>query len=198
MNGGLGFDGQSPTLAQPTVFSIGHGARSLDEFVVILAAAGVKRLLDVRRYPGSRRHPHFSREVLEESLPDRGIDYEWVGEGLGGRRASGAANSRHRAWKVQGFRDYADYMDSDDFRVALEKLEEAIRSGPSTAMMCAETLWWRCHRRLIADALTVDGFEVVHLMDPKSRQSHPLHESLRVDELNRPVYDVGVTEQLDL
>jgi uncharacterized protein (DUF488 family) len=183
---------------EPTVFTIGHGARSPDEFVWILEDAGVGRIVDVRRYPGSRRHPHFSRAALEDSLPKIDIGYDWEGEGLGGRRKSAPVGSRHPAWKVAGFRAYADYMDTDDFRNALERLEGAVRAGPPTAIMCAETLWWRCHRRLIADALTVDGFEVVHLVDRRSRQGHRLHESLRVDERNRPVYDVGFTEQLDI
>jgi uncharacterized protein (DUF488 family) len=183
---------------KPTVFSIGHGTRSLDELVDTLAAAGVEHLVDVRRYPGSRRHPHFAGAALEVALPGYGIAYEWAGEGLGGRREPGSSDSRHRAWRVPGFRAYADYMDTDDFRGALERLENTIRTGPPTAMMCAETLWWRCHRRLIADALTIDGFEVVHLLDPTTRGAHPLHESARVDAHNRPVYDVGVTEQLDI
>jgi uncharacterized protein (DUF488 family) len=183
---------------EPTVFTIGHGARSADEFVAILVDAGARRLVDVRRYPGSRRHPHFSRAALEDSLPKIDVGYEWEGEALGGRRKSAPGHSRHPAWKVAGFRAYADYMDTDDFRAALERLEAAVKAGPPTAIMCAESLWWRCHRRLIADALTVDGFEVVHLGDRGSRQRHPLHESLRVDERNRPVYDLGFTEQLDI
>lgn len=181
-----------------TVYTIGHGARSLEELTAALADAGVKLLVDVRRYPGSRRHPHFAREGLEASLPQIDIAYEWRGEGLGGRRDGGGGQSRHPAWRVAAFRAYADYMDTDAFRAALSDLEIRIRSGPPTAIMCAETLWWHCHRSLIADALTVDGFEVVHLIDRATRQGHPLHKSLRVDERNRPVYDVGFTEQMEL
>ena len=179
------------------VFTVGHGARPLEELVETLRSAGVTRLVDVRRYPGSRRHPQFGRAALESSLPAAGVNYVWRGDVLGGRRASPPGHrSRHPAWRVDAFRAYADYMDTPAFRAALSALEDEARRGPPTAVMCAETLWWRCHRRLIADALTVDGFEVVHLLGPGKSQPHRLHPALRVDEQHRPVYDRGDQPEL--
>ena len=180
------------------VFTVGHGTRTTDELTAILESARVRRLVDVRRFPGSRRHPHFSREALERSLPDRGIRYEWWGEDLGGRRSTAARKSRHVAWRNAGFQGYADYMDSDRFRAALGRLEEAARMGPPLAIMCAETLWWRCHRRLISDALHLHGVEVIHLIGLEESQPHRPHPEMRADEQGRPVYDVGATGRLEL
>lgn len=180
------------------IFTIGHGTRTIEELVEILRSAGVSRLIDVRRFPGSRRNPHLAGEQLERSLPDHGIAYEWWGEELGGRRSSTPETSRHPAWKVAGFRAYADYMDTDEFRTALLRLEKDARGGPPLAIMCAETLWWRCHRRLISDALVADGVEVVHLVDRDERQSHSLAEFARIDERGQPVYDVGVDRELPM
>ena len=179
-----------------TVFTIGHGTRSSEELVRVLVAAAVTRLVDVRRFPGSRRHPHFARAALEESLPAEGITYDWRGEELGGRRSRAEVGrpTRHPAWKNDGFRNYADYMDTADFRAALDKLVTDAVSEP-LAIMCAETLWWRCHRRLIADALTIEGLDVVHLIGLGESQRHKLHPAIRVED-GRPVYDVGETGTL--
>lgn len=181
---------------EAVVFTVGHGTRTLEELAGILEDAGVRRLVDVRRFPASRRNPQFSRESLEESLPRRGIVYDWRGDALGGRRSSPKGRpSRHVAWRVDAFRAYADYMDTSPFRDALAALEADARREP-LAIMCAETLWWSCHRRLIADALTVDGFRVVHLLGPKKRDEHKLHDALRLDPQGRPVYDAGHTPSL--
>jgi uncharacterized protein (DUF488 family) len=179
-----------------TVFTCGHGTRTLEELVALLRSASVTRLVDVRRYPGSRRHPQFGKDSLAAALPGSGIIYDWRGEVLGGRRsAPKGTRSRHPAWRVDAFRAYADYMDTPAFREALTRLEQDAAREP-LAVMCAETLWWRCHRRLIADALAVDGHEVIHLLSPTDRQPHPLHPQLRVDEDGRPVYDKGVDATL--
>jgi uncharacterized protein (DUF488 family) len=180
------------------VFTVGHGTRTTDELTAVLGSAGVGRLVDVRRFPGSRRHPHFSREALERSMPERGIRYEWWGEDLGGRRSGGPGASRHVAWRNAAFQGYADYMDTDRFRRALARLEDAAQEDPPLAIMCAETPWWRCHRRLIADALHLRGTEVIHLMAPGESQPHEPHPDMRADELRRPVYDVGATGRLEL
>jgi uncharacterized protein (DUF488 family) len=180
-----------------TVWTVGHGARSLDDFVDVLRSASLELLVDVRMFPGSRRHPHFSRDALERSLGGYGIAYDWRGEALGGRRKPAAA-SRHPAWRNDSFRAYADHMDTPEFRQALVRLEDEAGGGTRLAVMCAETLWWRCHRRLISDALTVDGIEVIHLLAPDQHQPHKLHEALRRDENGRPVYDVGVDAELPL
>jgi uncharacterized protein (DUF488 family) len=168
------------------LFTVGHGTRTTDELVAVLRHAGVERLVDVRRFPGSRRNPHLSREALARDLP---LAYEWWGEELGGRRST-SPQSRHPAWRNDAFRGYADWMDTPVFRQALDRLLMSAAEQP-TAVMCAETLWWRCHRRLIADAAVVGGVEVVHLLAVGQAQSHVLNEAARVDEEGRPVYDVG-------
>lgn len=178
-------------MEKPRICTVGHGTRALEELAETLRQAGVTRLVDVRRFPGSRRNPQFSRGALETALPARGIAYEWWGEALGGRR-SGAkgAPSRHPAWRVDAFRAYADYMDTPVFRNALARLADMAR-GETVAVLCAETLWWSCHRRLIADAMDVEGFEVLHLLGPGKQQPHARHPALRVDAAGLPVYDVG-------
>lgn len=179
-------------MSEATLFTVGHGARPLEELLETLGEADVRVLVDVRRFPGSRRHPHFAREALERSLPRAGIAYEWQGDILGGRRkALPLERSRHPAWRVDAFRAYAEHMDTPPFRAALERLEERARAGERLAVMCSETLWWRCHRRLIADALVAQGFEVIHLLTPGKRQEHELHGEAHVDEQGRPVYDGG-------
>lgn len=171
-----------------TIFTIGHGARSEAEFHEIVSGAEIGLLVDVRRHPGSRRHPHFARDALAESLPRVGIVYEWWGEALGGRRTmDDSAGNRHVSWRNRSFRAYAGYMETPDFRVALEALREQARAT-RVAVMCAETLWWRCHRRLIADALVAGGHEVIHLGLGKE-QPHHLSEACRIDQSGLLVYD---------
>lgn len=122
--------------------------------------AQIRVVADVRAFPSSRRHPQFNRGALEQWLPEAGIDYLHLPE-LGGRRDP-APNSPNAGWRERGFRAYADYMASDSFRDALQRLETLARAHP-TAVMCAEALWWRCHRRLISDAMVVRGWDVRHL-----------------------------------
>lgn len=137
----------------------------------MLQAHGIRALADVRRFPGSRRHPHFGREQLEALLRAHGIDYVWMPE-LGGRRRP-RKDSPHTGWRVEGFRGYADYMETDEFRAALARLLELAAAQP-TAIMCAEQLWWRCHRRLIADALLALGFDVMHIESAARASPHKL------------------------
>ena len=178
-----------------TICTVGHGNRTTEEIAAILREAGVRRIVDVRRFPASRRNPHLSREALATALPPLGIEYLWHGDPLGGRRQR-KGPSRHPAWRVPAFQAYADYMDTPSFRGALSVIEEMARRGPSLALMCAETLWWRCHRRLISDALEVDGFDVVHLLGSGRTQPHALHPALRLDDQRRPVYDKEVAPDL--
>jgi uncharacterized protein (DUF488 family) len=180
---------------QLTICTIGHGTRALDELVAVLTWAGVQLLVDVRRWPASRRNPHFARESLEQVLVPNGIDYEWQGESLGGRRSRSQTVTRHPAWQNASFQAYADYMDTDDFRAAVLNLED--RSADVVqAVMCAETLWWKCHRRLISDALALRGTQVVHLMKVGTREAHKLHPNVRRDSDGWPVYDVNVDRPL--
>jgi uncharacterized protein (DUF488 family) len=174
-----------------TIFSVGHSNTSLEVFFAHLDRHGVGAIADVRAYPASRRHPHFAREALAEACAVRRIAYRWI-KGLGGRRRPAAA-SPHLAWREEGFRGYADYMDTADFAAALAELAAMAGAAP-TAFMCAEALWWQCHRRLIADALVVRGWEVRHLVGTQA-SSHALPEFARV-EGRRLIYDRGVTPDL--
>lgn len=171
-----------------SISTVGHGARSQEEFLQVLREAGVELLVDVRRYPGSKRHPHFGKASLAAELPSHGIRYEWWGQSLGGRRkADAAALERHGGWKNEAFRAYASHMDSSEFRAALQRLME-VSGETHTAIMCAETLWWRCHRRLIADALTAEGRQVMHL-GMGEPHAHRMTEIARLDDQGLLAYD---------
>jgi uncharacterized protein (DUF488 family) len=194
-------------MTMPPLYTIGHGTRSIDELAGILTGAGsapgaaagpavgVVFLADVRRFPASRRSPQFAREALAGSLPARGIRYEWWGETLGGRRRPGPAPSRHLAWREEAFRAYAEYMDTPAFRQAFERLL-AQAATEVTAVMCAETVWWRCHRRLLADAAACHGRQVVHLLKAGHAEAHELTPFARRGDDGWPVYDVGVSAPL--
>jgi uncharacterized protein (DUF488 family) len=164
--------------------TVGHGARPIETFRAILDEAGVGTLVDVRRFPGSRRHPQFGREALEAAVPG----YVWQGETLGGRRRS-HSGSRHTALRNASFAAYADYMDTPPFRTAIDDLLRAAATERQ-AVMCAETLWWHCHRMLIADALVLRGAVVEHLLEPGVRQPHRLTAGVRPGPDGWPVYDI--------
>jgi uncharacterized protein (DUF488 family) len=142
------------------VYTVGHSTRSLPELAQLLESAGVRELLDIRSVPRSRRHPHFEREALARSLPERGIDYT-LERALGGFRRP-HPGSPNRGWDHEAFQGYADYMTGEEFRSALERLQARARERV-LCVMCAEAQWWRCHRRLLADALIVRGWKVLHL-----------------------------------
>ena len=160
------------------MLTVGHSTHPRERFRELLLGADVEALADVRRQPGSRRMPHFDREALAHDLPAAGIAYEHLPE-LGGRRRS-AAGSPNRGWEVEAFRAYADHMASAEFATGLARLEELGRRR-RTAIMCAEALWWRCHRRLVADALTVRGWHVRHLLPDGRLAEHALPEFAVVD-----------------
>jgi uncharacterized protein (DUF488 family) len=172
-----------------TLYTVGHGTRTTDELAAVLTSAQVQLVADVRRFPGSRRHPHLGRAALEEALPQLGIAYAWWGEELGGRR-SRAPGSRHTAWRNAAFAGYADHMDTAAFRAAFLRLLQTA-TATTTAVMCSETVWWRCHRRLLADAAVLQGVDVLHLLSPTNHAPHPLHEDVRPDSDGWPVYDGG-------
>ena len=178
------------------LFTVGHGTRSTAQLAAVVRSAAVERVVDVRRHPGSRRHPHLSRDRLARDLPSLGVAYEWWGEELGGRRRR-ASPSRHPAWRNDAFGGYADHMDTDGFRRAFDRLVAGLASAPPTAVMCAETLWWRCHRRLIADAAVLAGTAVIHILDEGKSAAHPLHPSVRADDAGRPIYDGGVLPDVE-
>ena len=129
-------------------------------------------VIDVRRYPAGRRQPHLSRDRLEVDLARLDLGYEWWGETLGGRRPAPSPSATPSPWRSPGFAAYAAYMVTDVFRGAISTLEGRATAGEALAVMCAETVWWRCHRRLIADALVSDGFEVRHLIDRPPGLAH--------------------------
>lgn len=160
------------------VYTIGHSTRPLIDFVALLHAHGVARLADVRTIPKSRRHPHFTLEALSASLPAAGIGYRHV-PGLGGLRKP-APDSPNSGWRHSGFRGYADYMQTPAFASAIEDLMEWSSDAP-TAVMCAEAVWWQCHRQLIADALVARGLDVRHIMSAKAAEAHRLTSFARVD-----------------
>ncbi len=167
------------------VFTLGHSTRGAAELIAMLHEAGVERLVDVRRFPASRRHPQFGREALDAALAEAGIEYLHAAD-LGGRR-SPRPGSQNTAWRVAAFRGYADHMDSPEFQAALARLIAWAAERP-TAILCAEAVPWRCHRRLIADALTARGIEVVNLLAPGRREPHALHPDARVLAGGRLVY----------
>lgn len=167
------------------IYTIGHSTRSFDELAALLGEHGVTRLADVRRYPGSRRWPHFSRESLERTLPGHGIEYVHF-DALGGRRRP-RRDSPNGAWQNEQFRGYADHMATPEFREAVDRLLDASRP---TAVMCAEAVPWRCHRNLLADELVRRGIAVIHILGPGKSQPHALHAMARI-EGDRIVYPPG-------
>jgi uncharacterized protein (DUF488 family) len=185
--------GVETTVTHRVVYTIGHGARSADEFVALLRDGGIEHVVDVRTAPGSRRNPQFGRPALPDALGSAGIEYSWNGA-LGGFRKP-RPDSRHVAIRNASFRGYADYMETPEFASRLEEFMVAAAQRP-TAAMCAETLWWRCHRRMIADALVARGWAVVHLLGSRP-QDHVLHPAARIVE-GCPVYDVGEQAELDI
>ncbi len=157
------------------VLTIGHGARPADELVRCLRDAGVQTLVDVRRFPSSRRHPQFHREALATTLADAGIAYRHAVE-LGGRRSGEPGEERFACLRVAAFRSYAARMGTEAWQAALA----ATLAEERPCFLCAETLWWRCHRRFIAELLVARGREVVHLLGPREAQRHRLLEDSEV------------------
>ena len=162
----------------PVVYTVGHSTRSFEELVALLRAHRVERLVDVRSIPRSRRNPQFNRETFAKALRNRRIGYRHMRD-LGGLRRA-RADSINAGWRNASFRGYADYMQTESFAQALDRLA-GLADGKSTAIMCAEALPWRCHRSLIADALIVRGFEVRDIMSATSARPHLLNPMVRVD-----------------
>jgi uncharacterized protein (DUF488 family) len=160
------------------VYTVGHSNRSLEDFLALLAGHGIRTLADIRRFRSSRRFPWFGEEALARALQERGIDYVALSE-LGGRRRP-RPGSLNTVWEVEGFRAYADYMETPEFRAGIDRLLDLAARAP-TACMCAEALWWQCHRMLVADHLKARGHEVVHLVDPVCAQPHPWSAAARRD-----------------
>jgi uncharacterized protein (DUF488 family) len=161
-----------------TIWTIGHSTREIDIFISMLKENGIKLLVDVRSLPGSKRYPQFNREPLAKSLSQHGIHYEHFPE-LGGRRKPNP-DSKNRAWRNTSFRAYADYMETNEFHRGIGRFLELAAVEGSTAIMCAEAVWWRCHRALISDYLKARGMDVEHIMDRGKTESHPFTSAARL------------------
>jgi uncharacterized protein (DUF488 family) len=159
------------------IWTVGHSTRSAEEFSEILKAHNIEVLVDVRTYPGSRRYPQFNRDALSEWFSGRGIEYKHEPR-LGGRRTP-RTESHNTAWRNAQFRGYADHMETEEFKSGVRELLELAASA-RVAVMCAEAVWWRCHRSLIADYLKAEGHEVIHILDEKKAEEHPFTSAARI------------------
>jgi len=179
------------------IWTIGHSTRTIDEFISLLKENKINLLADVRTWPGSKRYPHFNKDALAKSLSEQGIRYEHFPE-LGGKRKS-KPDSRNTAWRNASFRGYADYMETEQFQNGIERLLNIAGQGAATwavaekrydgseavtpcaiAIMCAEAVWWRCHRSLIADCLKARGVEVLHVLGANKVDPHPYTPAARI------------------
>ena len=159
------------------IYTIGHSTRDLETFISMIQYFSITALVDIRRFPGSRKYPHFNKENLAASLSKAGISYTHL-EDLGGRRKV-QKNSKNSRWRNESFQGYADYMETEAFKKAAEKLE-AIALKQPTAYMCAEAVWWRCHRSMVSDYLKAKGWKVLHIMGDGKADEHPYTSPARV------------------
>jgi uncharacterized protein (DUF488 family) len=155
---------------QSVIWTIGHSTHSIEEFIAILYSFQIERLVDIRMFPGSRRYPHFNKESLEALMSEANVKYCHMVE-LGGRRKP-KPDSRNTGWRLDSFRGYADYMETEAFQIGIKKLEE-IALKARTAYMCSEAVWWSCHRALVSDYLKVKGWTIMHIMGYEKAQEHP-------------------------
>jgi len=161
-----------------TLWTIGHSTHPIDELLDILDAHGITRIADVRRFPGSRAHPQFNPEAFVASLAERGIAYSPM-PALGGRRKP-RPDTTHTAWRNEAFRGYADYMDTPEFAAGAEELATLARAD-RVAAMCAEGVWWRCHRSMIADYFKANGWTVLHILGMGEAKEHPYTAVAKVE-----------------
>ncbi|HLW14487.1 MAG TPA: DUF488 domain-containing protein [Flavobacteriaceae bacterium] len=160
-----------------TLFTIGHSTRDIKSFIELLLQNKIAVLVDVRRFPVSKKFPHFNKERLAQSLKDRKIEYLHC-EALGGRRKP-RENSNNLIWRNKSFQAYADYMETEDFKIAIAKLT-SIAEHKTTAIMCSEAVWWRCHRALISDYLKVKGWTVIHIISKTNLPEHPFTSAAKI------------------
>jgi uncharacterized protein (DUF488 family) len=162
------------------IYTVGHSTRSLEELIALLRENGVEALADIRSFPSSQRFPHFHKDALSQKLPKAGIAYHWLGKALGGYRKQGNPNSPHSALRSRGFRNYADHMSSQEFRAGIDQLI-GLGSEKAVAIMCAERLWWRCHRSLTSDFLAGCGnCEILHIAEPGKTEPHRQNRCARL------------------
>ena len=160
------------------LWTIGHSTRKIDHFISLLEENGIKLVVDVRSLPGSKRYPQFNKEALADSLGQNGIRYEHFPE-LGGRRKP-SPDSRNTAWRNASFRGYADYMETGEFQKGIQRLVDLTSEVGPAAIMCAEAVWWRCHRALISDYLKARGIEVIHIVNSNKTEPHPFTSAARI------------------
>lgn len=177
-----------------TIWTIGHSNRSIEDFIAALKVNGIQLLVDVRRFPASRHNPQFERQALASALHQSGIEYKWMGQELGGRRRVDK-HSLNTSLRNSSFRGYADYMLTESFKNGIDALR-ASAGKKRAAIMCAELLWWRCHRSMISDYLEgVFADEVIHIRDTEHFDSHTVKNIARV-EGKRLVYDGNANRAL--
>jgi uncharacterized protein (DUF488 family) len=160
------------------IWTIGHSTRPIDQLIALLQENDIKVLADVRAFPSSKRYPQFNKDALAESLNAQGIRYEHFSD-LGGRRKT-KPDSRNTAWRNASFRGYADYMETEQFQKGIERLLDLAEKAGPTAIMCAEAVWWRCHRSLIADYLKARGVEVSNILGANKVDPHPYSPAARI------------------
>ena len=149
------------TSERSTIYTVGHSTRTIEEFLALLRSFNIKTLADIRNLPGSKKFPQFNQENLKISLEKNGIEYRYISE-LGGRRKA-HPDSKNTTWRNRSFQAYADHMETETFEIGIENLTKLALEKP-TAMMCSEAVWWRCHRSMVADHLKAKGWEVLHIM----------------------------------
>lgn len=160
-----------------TIYTIGHSTRTIEEFLDLLKSFNIKILADIRSLPGSRKFPQFNQDELKISLEENGIEYVYISD-LGGRRKANP-DSKNTIWRNKSFQAYADYMETDSFQNGIDKLTSLAREKP-TAMMCSEAVWWRCHRSMVSDFLKANGWEVLHIMSFGKATEHPYTSPARI------------------
>lgn len=163
--------------AHKTLWTIGHSTHSFDEFIALLQSFNIEQLVDIRRFPGSRKFPQFNKANLEQLIPAHKMTYIYL-ETLGGRRKANP-NSKNTTWHNASFRAYADYMETLQFKEGLDTLEK-LAVQKRSAIMCSEAVWWRCHRSMVSDALKAKGWKVMHIMGIDNAQEHPFTQPAKI------------------
>ncbi|MDF2450275.1 MAG: hypothetical protein K0R26_2779 [Bacteroidota bacterium] len=164
-------------MSQPLLYTIGHSTHSIEAFSEMLQSFGIQRLVDIRRFPGSKKYPHFNKENLERALEDINISYAHL-EDLGGRRKP-HEQSKNTRWNNASFRGYADYMETLQFKNAAKRLGQMAMDQP-IAIMCSEAVWWRCHRSLVSDYMRASGWKIMHILSKNKSQEHPYTKPARI------------------
>ncbi|CAM3951029.1 DUF488 domain-containing protein [Flavobacterium antarcticum] len=165
------------SLTSSTIYTVGHSTHPIEVFLAMLHSFKIKKLVDVRRLPGSRKFPQYDQDTLRDTLAELGIEYIYIAD-LGGRRKANK-DSKNTTWRNTSFQAYADYMETDEFKNAAASLEE-IAVESQTVYMCSEAVWWRCHRSMISDYLKVRGWNVLHIMGVGKSQEHPYTSPARI------------------